>query len=416
MARAMNFLAAAKRMRGVIDKTPLIRHVQYSDKYECNIFFKREDMQTVRSFKIRGAYNKISSLDPAHRDQGVVCASAGNHAQGFAYSCNELGINGDIFIPEITPKQKISRIQYFGGKHCNLHMVGTHFSETMAIANEFANEHHKTFIHPFNDIDVIEGQGTIGLEIDNQLTDLGTKPDIILTPIGGGGLAAGLISYFEQQHWIPQIYGVEPQQCQSMELSVASNSIVDVYTEDSFVDGATVNQVGNITFDICKHGINKFVGIHNGELSCTMIDLFQNDGIITEPAGALSVTALDKVKDEIKGKTVVVIISGGNNDFTRYPDILNKALIYQNKRHYFIVKFSQTPGRLRNFIENVLGKNDDIIRFEYIKKTNNDFGQVLIGIEVCNPNDINIVEQEMYIAGHKYVRINDNSLLFNFFV
>ena len=353
-------------------KTPLQKNTRLSEKYSADIFIKREDLQQVRSFKIRGAYAKLMTLNSP---QDVVCASAGNHAQGFAYTCKKLNINGHIFLPSTTPLQKINRIKYFGNNSCKLYIKGDDFESCLQKAVIFSKKYNKTFIHPYNDYDVILGQATIAHEINQEIG----IPDIIISTIGGGGLISGLCEYFKNTS---QIYGVEALSCPSMSNSIKAGKILYTKPVNNFVDGATVPIIGDITFKICKKYVTDILTSSDGEICEKILELYENDGIIAEPAGVLPFTALDKM--DIKGKKVVCILSGGNNDISRYPEIIDTYLRYKNLKHYFIIEFTQKPGELKRFIKKIMGIDDDIVRFEYIKKTNKDYGNVLIGIESKN--------------------------------
>ena len=392
----------------ILIHTPLKRNSRLSELYNANIFIKEEHQQAVRSFKIRGAYSKISTLSAEQLKMGIVCASAGNHAQGVAHICNQLKIRGHIFLPEKTPLQKIQRIKYFSNDSCNLHIYGNNFDECLQESLEFSKENKTTFIHPYDDHDVIRGQATIAYEIEQ---DLSQTPDFIIATVGGGGLIAGISKYFKNSC---QIYGVEPLGCPSMKLSLESNKIIKCEPKDIFVDGATVPKVGKLPFEICQKYIDKVYTSDNGKLCQTILDLYQNDGIIAEPAGALPFTILDKLP--IENKNVVCILSGGNNDISRYPEIMDKSLIFQGLKYYYIIEFSQKPGELKRFINNVLGPHDDIVRFEYIKKTNLEVGNVLIGIQVEKANHINKIDEHLKLNKFKFIKINDNNLLYSYLI
>ena len=423
-----------------IERTPLEFNNRLSKLYNCNIYFKREDKQLVRSFKVRGALNKILNLKDSDKKNGIVCASAGNHAQGFAYSCNKLNLKGDIFVPENTPLQKINRIKDFSNNTCNLHVFGNNFNECLGKSLEFANENNKSFIHPYDDYYTIEGQGTIAKEIYDEI-----NPDYILGCIGGGGLISGIGLYAKNIHINNykendvifekeklnfldislgknlykniKIIGVEPSTCPSMYESIKNKSIVELEINDTFVDGATVSKVGNKTFNICSQVIDDIYISNVGKICETMLELYQEDGIIVEPAGALSVSALDQLdRNKIKDKNIVCVISGGNNDITRYPEVIERCLRYQGLKHYFIVKFLQKPGELKKFINNILGKDDDITRFEYMKKTNKEYGNVLIGIQLGKKENIINIEKELFNSNFEFIKINENDLLYSYLI
>lgn len=310
-----------------IFKTLLEKNKRLSEKYKCNIFFKREDLQNTRSFKIRGAYNKIKNLiiNKNLNNINIVSASAGNHAQGISLTCNELKITHDIFLPKITPLQKINRIKYFGNKYLTLHLIGNNFDESLNAANDYCNNNESIFVHPFDDEDVIFGQATIGYEIYEDI-----NPDIIIIPIGGGGLVSGIGQYSKIKNPKCLIYGIEPSGADSMNVSIKNNKITTLDNINTFVDGACVKKVGEKTFNISRNVIDNIYIINNNQLSHTMVDIYQNEGIILEPAGALSISCLDNInKSKLKNKNIVCVLSGGNNDISRYPDILEKSLLYQ---------------------------------------------------------------------------------------
>ena len=384
--------------------TPLQKNKRLSEQFNSNIYIKREDLQQVRSFKIRGAYNKIQSLSYKDKYKGVVCASAGNHAQGFAYTCNKLKINGDIFLPENTPLQKIEKINYFSNKSCKLHIKGNNFEKCLENSIKFTNKYNKVMIHPYDDCDIINGNATIASEIYNEI---GT-PDIIICTIGGGGLISGIGKYFNNSC---KIIGVEPSSCTSMYNSVKNNKIVFTEPLDNFVDGATVPKIGDITFQLTKKYVSQILNSSNGQVCKEILNLYQHDGIISEPAGVLPFTVLDQL--EISNKKIVCILSGGNNDITRYPEIIEKYLRYKYLKHYLIIEFAQKPGELKKFVLNILGDNDDIVRFEYLKKTNKEIGKALIGIYSSN---IDNIYNNLEIYNFKYIKINENDLLYDYLI
>ena len=400
---------ASKLMSANVDRTLLEYNERLSKKYNCNILFKREDQQLVRSFKIRGAFNKMNSLSLDKKKNGIVCASAGNHAQGVAYSCKTLNIKGDILIPKKTPIQKINRIKNFSNGSCNIHLYGNSFDECLNESIKFSEKYNKEIIHPYDDIDTIIGQGTIAKEIYDDI-----NPDIIIGTIGGGGLMSGT-GIYSKNIGDCLIIGAEPESCPSMKKSIECNEIVDLPVNDYFVDGATVSKVGKITFEICKKVIDKIYIAPIGKICGDMLDLYQNEGIVLEPAGILPISILDQIED-IEGKNVICILSGGNNDITRYPEITERHLRYQKLKHYYIIEFTQTPGQLNKFINNILGPNDDIVRFEYIKKTNRDMGNVLIGIQLINSEDIQNIEKKLKENNFKFIPINENNLLYSYLI
>ena len=404
---------AAERLKDTVIDTPLEYSERLSKIYQAHIYIKREDLQRCRSFKVRGAFNRISSLTDAEKACGIVCASAGNYAQGVAYSCSTLKLNGVIFMPITTPQQKIDKVKQFGGEYIQILTVGNTYDDASQAALDYVQQKGATFVHPFNDYDVICGQGTVAKEI---YTHLGDNIDVVLMCIGGGGLAAGMSSYFKQHN--PNIYtvGVEPMGAAGMHESLINGCVTPLESIDTFVDGAAVKCVGNNTFEICKKYLDKIVIVPEGKICTTMIELYQNDGIITEPAGALSISALDMVADQIKGKVVVCVLSGGNNDILRYPDIMERSLVYKGRKHYLIVEFNQKPGQLKKFVNHALGPNDDIVRFEYIKKTNKDAGAALVGIELYDKDDFVPLLNRLNETGIQYKILSSKELLYSYLI
>jgi len=397
----------------VIEPSPLQRNELLSSIYECNVYLKREDMQVVRSFKIRGAYNVIQSLSAFERQAGVVCASAGNHAQGVAYSCKQLGIHGKIFMPTTTPRQKISQVKLFGGPFVEVILTGDTFDDSSAQAKAYCEKENKVFIHPFDDVRTIAGQGTVGLEIMNQIPE---TPDFIFATIGGGGLIAGVSTYVQSVSPQTRMIGVEPEGADSMTQSLAQGQVVTLSSIDKFVDGAAVKQVGQLTFDICKDVLEDIVVVPSGKECTTILELYNNNAIVIEPAGALPVAALDAYREQIRGKTVVCIISGGNNDIDRMQVIKERSLIYEGLKHYFILNFPQRAGALREFLEEVLGPTDDITRFEYTKKNNRDDAPALVGIELKNKDDYEGLIERLSSKDYGFIEINKDPKLFNLLI
>lgn len=397
----------------IISPTPLLENRELSSRYNAKVFLKREDLQIVRSYKIRGAYNKIKSLDADQLKNGVVCASAGNHAQGVAFSCNHLGIKGHIYMPTTTPKQKIEQVKMFGNGQIEIVLTGDTFDTSNKLAMEFAKENNKTFIHPFDDPKTIEGQATIGLEI---LQDSKEKIDYIFVPIGGGGLASGVGAYIKTISPETKVIGVEPAGAAGMKASVDNGGVVELDKVDKFVDGAAVKKVGEYTYDICKEVLDDIVVVPEGAVCTTILELYNKSAIVVEPAGALSITALRFYADKIKGKSVVCIVSGSNNDIARSEEIKEKSLLYEGLKHYFIVRFPQRSGALLTFIKDVLGPNDDITHFSYTKKINKEMGPAIIGIEVTDPKNFDSLVERMEEKGFAYQYLNDNNDLFEFLV
>ncbi|WP_250630609.1 threonine ammonia-lyase [Rhodoflexus caldus] len=404
---------ADKLLRQIVVHTPLQYNANLSEKYQANIWLKREDLQVVRSYKLRGAYNKISSLSREELDRGVVCASAGNHAQGVAFSCKLLKIKGTIFMPTPTPLQKIKQVKFFGREYVEIVLTGDTFDDAYKEAVKYCDEHNSVFIHPFDDEKVIAGQGTVGVEI---LEDAEENIDILFVPIGGGGLIAGVGSYFKQLSPSTQIIGVEPLGAPGMKVSMEKGEVVSLEKIDKFVDGAAVQRVGNITFEICKEVISDITLVPEGKVCSTILQLYNEDAIVVEPAGALSIAALDYHRDTIKGKNVVCIVSGSNNDITRMEEIKERSLLFEGLKHYFIISFPQRSGALREFVVNVLGPNDNIVHFEYTKKNNRDRAPALIGIEVNHPDDYEKLVQRMHERNVGFEHLNERPELFSILI
>lgn len=404
---------AAERLKDVAMKAPLQYSKRLSRQYNANVYLKREDLQEVRSFKIRGAYNKIRSLSEKERKRGVVCASAGNHAQGVAYSCSALKIIGVIFMPVITPLQKIEKVKHFGGKYVEVRLVGNIFDEASRAAMDYCKQKGAVYVHPFNDALTIAGQGTIGKEIFEELKG---KIDAVVVPIGGGGLVSGISTYLKNKNSKIDIVGAEPLGSTGMYESIKKNKIVTLSKIDTFVDGAAVQRVGKLTFEICKKNVKEIIIVPEGKVCTTMVELYQNEGIIAEPAGALSVSALDCLAENIRGKTVVCILSGGNNDILRYPEVLERSLVYQGRKHYFIIEFAQKPGQLKKFVNDVLSPNDDIVRFEYIKKTSKEKGPALVGIELQNRRDFEPLLERMKGIGLNFRILTSEEMMYEYLV
>lgn len=404
---------AAKRINGVAKNTPLMKARRLSDAFLANIYFKREDLQRVRSYKIRGAYNLMKSLTDEERGKGVVCASAGNHAQGVALSAALLHIRATIFMPTKTPLQKIGRVREFGGRNVAIRLVGTTYDESYKEAIAYRTKQGSVFVHPFDDPRVIAGQGTVGKEI---VDELGTAIDYVICPIGGGGLIAGVATYLKDKSSNIEIIGAEPLGAPSMHASLKKGNVVTLSHIDTFVDGAAVKRVGEATFAIARKLVSEIVLVPEGQVCTTMIDLYQNEGIVAEPAGALSITALELLGKRLRGKTVVCILSGGNNDILRYPEIMERSLIYLGRKHYFLIEFAQKPGQLRQFVDNALGPTDDIVRFEYIKKNAKETGPALVGIEQENKEDFSRLIKKMNQLGISYKPIDSRDPLYDYLI
>jgi|TARA_B110000908_G_scaffold172479_1_gene240189 threonine dehydratase len=408
-----NVKAAASNLKGVASITPLSQNVQNSKKFGANILFKREDLQVVRSYKIRGAYNKMSSLSTVQREKGIVCASAGNHAQGVALSCKLLQIKGTIYMPSPTPNQKIEQVKMFGEDFIEVVIEGDTFDDAYHAAIVACESEDKTFIHPFNDKKVIEGQATVGLEILNQTSE---KIDYVFVAVGGGGLSSGLSSVFKHLSPETKIIGIEPEGAPSMKTSIAHKKVIALDTIDAFVDGAAVKRVGDLNFDICLQNLSDMITIPEGKVCQTILDLYNKDAIVVEPAGALSIAALDSYAKEIHGKNVVCIVSGSNNDITRTAEIKERALLFANLKHYFIIKFPQRAGALKEFLVDILGPNDDITHFEYTKKTNRENGAAVVGLQLKSSNDLSPLVAKMKERNFYGDYLNDKPDLFQFLV
>jgi threonine dehydratase len=408
-----NILQAAERIRKVVKHTDLELNLNLSERYGANIYLKREDLQVVRSYKIRGAYNKMASLPAESLTQGVVCASAGNHAQGVAYACNHLSVKGTIFMPSTTPAQKVKQVKLFGKHQIEVVLIGDTFDDSYHAARAFCDEHQATFIHPFDDVQVMEGQGTVGLEI---FRDADFKIDYLLFAIGGGGLASGVSTVFKQLSPNTQLIGVEPVGSPTMHQAFAEGHVVTLEEIDKFVDGAAVKRAGNITFEVCRQNLDGILLVPEGKVCSTILQLYNEEAIVAEPAGALTVAALDQIKDEIKGKDVVLLVGGGNNDITRTEEIKERSLIYEGLKHYFIIRFPQRAGAFRDFLNHVLGTTDDIAYFEYSKKTARERGPALVGIELKSKEDFQPLLDRMVQYNIQYQYINDKPDLFEFLI
>ncbi|OAV45589.1 threonine ammonia-lyase IlvA [Lewinella sp. 4G2] len=399
------------RLKGIVLDSPLQYSHRLSEIYGANIYLKREDLQEVRSYKIRGAYNNMSLLSDAQRAQGVVCASAGNHSQGMALACAKMGVRGTIFMPSVTPQQKVKKAKAFGKEFVEVVLVGDTYDDAYAEAIKAAETNGWTFVHPFDDLNTIAGQGTVGLEIYSAANFPIHK---VVMAIGGGGLSAGVGSFFKALSPETEIIGVEPKGAPSMYESLRAGKIVNLEKIDSFVDGAAVRQVGKINFPIVQEVVKEVILVPEGQVCATMLDLYNEDGIVAEPAGCLSVAALAKLGD-IRGQNIVCVIGGGNNDIARTSEIQERALLWAGLKHYFIVEFPQRAGALRDFLH-VLGPDDDITHFEYTKKHNRAVGPALVGIQLSDPATYDDTMKRMAESGFKTRAINKDSTLFEMFI
>jgi len=408
----LSFHQAAARLKKIVNRTPLMYNHNLSRKYQCNIFLKREDLQIVRSYKLRGAYNMMSNLNEEELKNGVVCASAGNHAQGFAYSCKKLHVKGVVFMPVITPGQKINQTKMFGEENIEIKLVGDNFDDCALAAKKFTEENKMIFIPPFDDHRIIEGQGTVAVEILEDESDI----DYLFVPVGGGGLSAGVGSYFKTYSPKTKIIGVEPEGAPAMYEALKAGKPVTLEEIDNFVDGAAVKRVGDLSFSICKEVLDDMHLVAEGKVCSTILKLYNEDAIVAEPAGALAIAALDDFAEEIKGKNVVCIISGSNNDIDRMPEIKERSLQYEGLKHYFLINFAQRPGALKEFVNNILGPTDDITRFEYMQKTNKESGPALVGIELQNRADYDVLLANLKSSHMSYTELNKNDKLFGYIV
>jgi threonine dehydratase len=405
--------AAAERIRAAAVPTPFEKHARLSELFDATISVKREDLQAVRSFKIRGAFNKISLLDDTQRAKGVVCSSAGNHAQGVAYACSFHNIHGTIFMPTPTPQQKVSQVAMFGGENVTIKLVGDTYDDCYEAAKLFVAETAKTLIHPFDDEDVIAGQATMALEILEQAK---SPIDYIIVPIGGGGLISGIINVFKHKSPNTKIIGVEPKGAPSMYESLKEGKRITLDSLDVFVDGAAVKTIGEMGFDYCSQHMNDLLLVDEGEICQNILTMYTRDAIVVEPAGAMSVSALPQLKDEIKGKNVVCLICGGNNDITRMAEIKERALLFSELKHYFIVRFPQRAGALKEFVQDILGPTDDITFFEYSKKSSRAQGPAVVGIQLKSPSDFKPLLNRMKEKGFFGDYLNDKPNLFQFLI
>jgi len=404
---------ASENLKGVVQTTPLTKNFRLSKEFDCSVFLKREDLQQVRSYKIRGAYNKISTLTEEQQNKGIVCASAGNHAQGVALSCKLLKIQGVIYMPSPTPSQKIEQVKMFGENYIEVVLTGDSFDDANFAALEVSKQQCKAFIPPFDDEKIIEGQATVGLEIIEQSEEY---PDYILVPVGGGGLASGISSYIKEVSPKTKIIGVEPQGAPSMSTSIRNGENTTLQQIDTFVDGAAVKRVGNLTFEICNEFLDDMITIPEGKICQVILDLYNKEAVVVEPAGALTIAALDSYKDQLKGKNVVCVVSGSNNDITRTSEIKERALLHANLKHYFIIKFPQRAGALREFVAEILGPNDDITHFEYTKKTNRENGSAVVGLELKSSTDLEPLIMRMKDKNFYGDYLNNKPHLFQYLI
>jgi threonine dehydratase len=404
---------AAKRLAGVVTRTPLEPNERLSARVDARVWLKREDLQTVRSYKIRGAYNFIVQLDEQRRERGVVCASAGNHAQGVAYACRRLGANGRVYVPGTTPRQKRERIATLGGSHIEVIVVGETYEDAFTAAKQDSESTGATLVPAFDAPETVAGQGTVAMEV---IAQLGFIPDVMVVPVGGGGLLAGIAAWAAERAPEMRIVGVEPAGAPCMAAALAAGGPVRLEGVDTFVDGAAVALAGSVTYPLVRDGGVELTDVAEGAVCTEMLALYQSDGVIAEPAGALATAALGSTVKVDPGQIVVCLVSGGNNDVSRYGEVLERSLIHEGLKHYFLVGFPQEPGALRQFLDEVLGPDDDITRFEYVKRNNRETGPALIGIELARASDFEGLLDRLDASPLQVERVEPGSPLFHFLV
>ena len=404
---------AAGVLAKVATKTPLQKSERLSEEVGRPVYLKREDLQICRSFKVRGAYVRMAAMDEDERAAGVVCASAGNHAQGVAYACAHLGIKGTIFLPASTPRQKRKRIATIGGKWVEPVIVGGDFDEANRVAAAAAKEGGKVYVHPYDDPYTIAGQGSIAVDLDSQLPE---DTDMILIPVGGGGLIAGMATWLKAHRPGIRIVGVESEGAASMKAALEAGNPVSLVRVDSFVDGTAVGRAGDLTYQIVRDLVDDIVVVPEGAVCTEMLDLYHSEGVIAEPAGALASAAACNFLPQIPNGSVVCLVSGGNNDLSRYAEVTERSGRYEGLRHYFLVTFNQEPGALRAFLNDVLSEGEDIIYFQYTKKNNRDTGPALVGIELPDPTDIKGLRRRMAASPLQVQEIDPSSQIFKILV
>lgn len=404
---------AAGVLAKVATKTPLQKSERLSEEVGRPVYLKREDLQICRSFKVRGAYVRMAAMDEDERAAGVVCASAGNHAQGVAYACAHLGIKGTIFLPASTPRQKRKRIATIGGKWVEPVIVGGDFDEANRVAAAAAKEGGKVYVHPYDDPYTIAGQGSIAVDLDSQLPE---DTDMILIPVGGGGLIAGMATWLKAHRPGIRIVGVESAGAASMKAALEAGSPVSLERVDSFVDGTAVGRAGDLTYQVVRDLVDDIVVVPEGAVCTEMLDLYHSEGVIAEPAGALASAAARNFLPQIPNGSVLCLVSGGNNDLSRYAEVTERSGRYEGLRHYFLVTFNQEPGALRAFLNDVLSEGEDIIYFQYTKKNNRDTGPALVGIELPDPTDIKGLRRRMAASPLQVQEIDPSSQIFKILV
>ncbi|MCF2707081.1 threonine ammonia-lyase IlvA [Arcanobacterium haemolyticum] len=407
----VDVVVAAQTLGNTVRHTPLDLSLRLSGIRRQSVYLKREDVQVGRSYKVRGAYNFISSLTEAEREAGIVCASAGNHAQGVAFACRQLRIHGKVFLPSTTPRQKRARIRDIGGQWVEQIVGGGTFDEASRAAQAWASEHGATYVHPFDDPRTIAGQGTVVKEIFEQASE---APTSVVVPVGGGGLLAGTAIWLRTFHPEVRIIGVEAAGAASMRAALDNGSPVTLDKIDAFADGTAVARAGDITYQIARDLVDDIISIPEGAICTEMLDLYQVEGIIAEPAGAIASAAVARFLPDLPEGPIACIVSGGNNDVSRYDDIVERSLVYEGLRHYFLVTFPQEPGALRHFLNQVLGDGDDIVLFEYTKKNNRETGPALVGIEIDSPENLSGLLDRMNASPIQVEKLEPDTPAFSF--
>ena len=402
---------AAARLEGVVGRTPLHRAPRLSALTGLDVWLKREDLQEVRSYKARGAYNLIAQLSEAERAAGVTCASAGNHAQGVAFACARTGVHATIHLPRTTPRQKRERIAALGGTSVHVVVDGDTYDDAAALSRAFALESGATQVPAFDDPRTIAGQGTVAVEVLDQLP---APPDAVVVPVGGGGLLAGTLGYLADRSPGTRVIGAEPAGAASMAAALRYGAPVELDELDGFIDGAAVRKVGSSTYDAAAAHHPTMLAVPEGLVCVEMLDLYQSDGIIAEPAGALAPAVLRLPSNLRAGSTVVCVLSGGNNDVSRYAEVVERALVHEGLKHYFLVDFPQEPGALRRFLDEVLGPDDDITLFEYVKRSNRETGPALVGVELQRREDYAPLMRRMEASPLRVELVEPSSPLFRF--
>ena len=400
----------------VVTHTPLAYDDYLSKKYRANVYLKREDMQRVRSFKIRGAYYNIIKAEKEKLNNGVVAASAGNHAQGVADTCHNLKIQATIFMPVTTPNQKVEAVKRFGGQYVTVILVGDTFDEAQSAAFEYTEKHNMFFVAPFDDRRTMAGQGTVAVEVFEDAVEQNINVDYLIASVGGGGLIGGLSTYSKKVSPQTTVVGVEPETAQSMKAAFQAQKPTTVENIDHFVDGAAVARVSQFTYNQAQQYVDELLAIPEGKVAQAVLDLYTYEAIVAEPAGAMPIASLDFMASDIVGKNVVLVVSGGNNDIGRMQEMEQKALMYKGRQQFYLVEFPQRPGALRQFVNDVLGPNDDITRFEYTKKINSETGSVMVGILLDPVTKVDDLTARLAAFFPKYINLQENTVLFNMLV